>query len=235
MSDAIANLAYSSLSSDSVRTLIDAQGYVHVSGIPSSFDHVAFCVELGSLMPQYNGDLICSITPDERYEHLDHPLTRNPLPPHTDGYEYDYTPPRYLALWCVVPPSDGGGRTTLGDMRAFADTLDSAARRSLAARTYRFVSGIEETEVERSAIHPILEERQGQPAIFRFSHEFTEPKDDPALMKINTQVLGYFNRTCTAVAYEPNSLLVWDNFRMVHGRTGFEDPNRHLKRVWLGG
>lgn len=234
MSDAIVSLAYSSLSPDAVRALVSERGYVYVPGIPDGFDHAAFCAQLGLLMPQYNGDFICSITPDERFEHLDHPLTRNPLPPHTDGYEFDYVPPKYLVLWCVTPPADGGGRTTLGDMLAFTDTLSADDRRHLTTQAYRFVSGIEETPTAHASTHTILHERPGEPAIFRFSHEFTEPKGDPFLVRFTDQVLRYFDQTCAAIAYEPNALLVWDNFRMAHGRTGFDDPNRHLMRVWLG-
>jgi alpha-ketoglutarate-dependent taurine dioxygenase len=227
------SLPYPSCSAESVRALLDSDGYVYVHDIPSGFDHAAFCARLGSIMPQYNGDLICSITPDEQYEHLDHPLTTHSLPPHTDGYEFDGIPPRYLALWCVVPPADGGGRTTLGDLYAFADTLSDEDRKQLLSRRFRFVSGIEDTPEPHAAMHPIFDERPDQPTISRFSHQFTEPADDPFLASVNGQVLEFFDASSVAIAYEANSLLLWDNFRLVHGRTGFEDRNRHLRRIWI--
>lgn len=224
---------YSRYSADSFAALLDEHGYVYMDQVPDSFDHVAFCTRFGPLMPQYNGDLIFSIKAEDRYDHLNHPLTTNALLPHTDGYEYEETPPRYLALWCLVPPSDGGGRTTLADLYAFTSALSEDNRRQLATRRYRFVSGIEETETERSAQYPVLEEREGKPAIVRFSYDFIEHDDDPFLIDFNERVLEFFGQTHVAIGYEPGGLLIWDNHRMVHGRTGYLDRERHLRRVWL--
>jgi alpha-ketoglutarate-dependent taurine dioxygenase len=224
---------YPSYSAGSFAALLNEHGYVYLDQVPSSFDHVAFCAQFGPLMPQYNGDLVFSIKADDRYDHLNHSLTTNALLPHTDGYEYEETPPRYLALWCLVPPSDGGGRTTLADLYAFASILSENDQRQLATRHYQFVSGIEETETERSAQHPVFEKRDGKPTIARFSYDFVDHDGDPFLVDFNKRMLDFFDRTHVAVAYEPGGLLIWDNHRMVHGRTGYLDRKRHLRRVWL--
>jgi alpha-ketoglutarate-dependent taurine dioxygenase len=231
MSLPASHLTYPSYTADSFVALLDRHGYVYMDEVPGDFDHVSFCEKFGPLTPQYNGDLVFSVLADERYDHLNHPLTTHAMLPHTDGYEFEGEPPRYLALWCLVPPSDGGGKTTLGDLYAFVKTLGDEERRELASRRYRFVSGIEETEVDRSAMYPVLEERGERPPIVRFSYDFVE--HDEFLAEINERMLSYFDRNHVAVAYEPNALLLWDNHRMVHGRTGFLDRERHLRRVWL--
>jgi alpha-ketoglutarate-dependent taurine dioxygenase len=225
-------MPYPEFDEKAFRGLLADHGYVYVEKIPDGFDHTEFCRGLfGELMPQYDGTLHYLIRAEEEFQHLNHSLTTNPLQPHTDGYEFEGAPPRYLAMWCLFPPSDGGGRTTLADMYAFLGTLSPQERRTLAERRYRFVSGIEDTSVERSALHPVVEERAGQPTIVRHSIDFVEADD--FLQKINERLLEYFGSTCVAVAYEANALLIFDNMRMVHGRTGYEDRRRQLRRVWL--
>lgn len=227
----LSTVAYTQFSETSFRNLLDTNGYVYMNKIPDGFDHTAFCRQFGELMPQYDGKLHYLIRAEEAFQHLNHSLTTNPLKPHSDGYEFEGVPPRYIALWCLFPPSDGGGRTTLCDLYRFAEQLSTEERRTLASRKYRFLSGIEDTSVERSTFHPVLEESEGSPLIVRFSIDFVEA--DSFLEDINKRVVSYFDRHHVAVAYEKNSLLLFDNFRMVHGRTGYEDRRRQLRRVWL--
>jgi alpha-ketoglutarate-dependent taurine dioxygenase len=224
-------ISYPGYSESAFREQLDTYGYVYLDKIPDDLDHTAFCRQLGELMPQYDGELYYLIRAEEQFQHLNHSLTTNPLQPHSDGYEFTGQPPRYLALWCLFPPSDGGGRTTLCDLYPFLDTLNERERQELAEHRYRFVSGIEDTSIERSALHPILEERDNQPPIIRFSLDFVEA--DSFLHEINERLLSYFDSFHVEIAYETNSLVVWDNFRMVHGRTGYEDQRRQLRRIWL--
>jgi alpha-ketoglutarate-dependent taurine dioxygenase len=227
----LSTIAYPDYSEDSCRQLLDAHGYVYIDKISDDFDHAGFCRQFGGLMPQYDGNLYYLIRAEEEFQHLSHSLTTNALQPHTDGYEFDGMPPRFLALWCLFPPSDGGGRTTLCDLYPFLGTLSEEERRTLAGHRYRFISGIEDTSVERSALHPMIEERAGLAPIVRLSIDFVE--SDGFLDEIHARLLRYFDRNHVAVAYETNALLLWDNLRMVHGRTGYSDQRRQLRRIWL--
>jgi alpha-ketoglutarate-dependent taurine dioxygenase len=229
----ISHATVPSYAADDFAGLLADHGYAYLDQVPDQFDHVAFCEQFGPLMPQYNDDLVFSITADDRYDHLNHPLSMNALAPHTDGYEYQETPPRYLALWCLVPPSDGGGRTTLADFDTFVETLSEEDRSRLVTNCYRFVSGIEETPMARSAEHPLLEVRSEGQAIARYSYDYIEHDADSFLNTINERLLDFFDRTHVAVAYEPGALLIWDNHRMLHGRSGYLDRERHLRRVWM--
>ncbi|GAB2798445.1 TauD/TfdA dioxygenase family protein [Streptomyces daliensis] len=227
----LSSLTYPGYSETAFRRLLDTHGYVYLNEIPDGFDHTDFCRRYGELMPQYDGKLHYLIRAEEEFQHLNHSLTTNPLQPHTDGYEFTGAPPRHLALWCLFPPSDGGGRTTLCDLYPFLDTLDEEDRRTLAERRYRFLSGIEDTSVERSALHPVLDEGDAARPTVRFSPDFVE--GDAFLTDVTGRLLDYFQRHHVEIAYETNALLFWDNLRMVHGRTGYEDRRRQLRRVWL--
>jgi len=86
----------------------------------------------------------------------------------------------------------------------------------------------------RSAVHPILEDCGAAPPVVRFSYSCIVHDDDPFVLDIRARVLDFVDRTHAAIDHSPGSLLVWDNHRVVHSRTAYQDRRRHLRRVWLG-
>jgi alpha-ketoglutarate-dependent taurine dioxygenase len=228
----ISTIAFPQFTPRAFHAALHERGYVYLDKIPDGFDHTGFCREMvGELMPQYDGGLEYLIRAEEQFQHLNHSLTTNPLNPHSDGYEFTGAPPRHIALWCLFPPSDNGGRTTLCDTYRFLETLGAEERQILASRRYRFVSGIEDTSIVRSALHPVVEDRDGAPTIVRYSLDFVEADD--FLRDINQRLLRYYDDHHDAVAFETNAMLIFDNLRMVHGRTGYQDRRRQLRRIWL--
>lgn len=228
-------LPHAELTVAALRALLDANGYAYVDQVPEGFDHVAFLSQLGSLMPQYDGELIWSIQAQDRFENLYHSLNTKPLLPHTECYEFPATPPKYLALWCLVPASDGGGQTTLADMYAFVDSLDPADRQLLSGKNFRFRSsaGVQDMELGRVADAPFFLERPGRRPIVRFSKNNVDPAGDERLPVLQEQAVEFFDQQHVAVDFEPRAFLIWDNHRMTHSRTGYTDRRRHLRRVWL--
>jgi alpha-ketoglutarate-dependent taurine dioxygenase len=220
---------------DKFTQMLDHHGYVYLHDVPDGFDHVRFLAQFGPLMPQYDGAMIWSIKAETRFDNLYHSLNTKPLKPHTECYEFDGVPPKYLALWCLVPASDGGGHTTLADMHAFLDALTVDERHQLATRNYRFVSssGVQDMALGRTAVHPIWENRAGVESIVRYSYNCVVHNDDPFLLDIRERVLRFFEAAHIAVDFEPNALLIWNNHWMTHSRTGYTDRRRHLRRVWL--
>lgn len=218
-----------------VRDLLARNGYAYVDQVPEGFDHVEFFEAIGPLMPQYDGELIWSIQALERFDDLYHSLNTKPLLPHTECYEYDSIPPKYLALWCLVPNSDGGGQTTLADMYTFVDSLDDQERAHLSTHRYTYFSssGVQDMELGRTAHRPFIEERPGRPPIVRFSRNNVDPAGDEVLADVLVRAVEYFDNEHVAVDFEPRAFLVWDNHRMTHSRTGYTDRRRHLRRVWL--
>lgn len=220
-----------------LRQIVAERGYVYVDGIPPDFDHAAYLAEhVGALMPQYDGQTVWSIKAEERFEGVYHSLNTQPLSPHTECYELDAVPPRYLALWCLVPGPDGEGQTTLADGLAFVDTLSEEERHEIANRRFDFLStaGLQEMRLGSTARHPILELREERPPILRFTCRCIRDEGrDPFLDDLRRRLLDFFDDTHVAISFEPRALLVWDNHRMLHSRTGYSDPRRHLRRVWL--
>lgn len=229
------HLPYDRLTADALRGLLDTNGYAYVNGIPEGFDHAGFLQQIGPLMPQYDGELIWSIEAKDRYANVYHSLNTNPLFPHTECYEYPGRPPKYLALWCLVPNEDEGGHTTLADMYAFVETLTDEEREVLTSRRHTYFSsdGVKDMQLGRTGEHPFMELRPGRPPIVRFSINNVRLDDDTLLKSVHQRGVEFFDEHHVAVRYEPQSLLIWDNHRMTHSRTGYTDRRRLLRRVWL--
>lgn len=219
-----------------IEQLLDQHGYVYLESPANDFDYVAFLQRLGPLYPQYGGEIVCSIKPDPQYDGMYSSLNTKELTPHTEYAEFTGLPPRYIALWCLVPVAGEGGQTMLGDVFAFLDTVAPHERAELAARQYEFVStpGLQSMRLGSAAMHPVLEVRGDLPAVARFSYTCMECRDDPFILGVRERLHEFVTQNRIAVDYTAGSLLIWDNYRMVHWRTAFEDRRRHLRRVWIG-
>lgn len=230
-------LPFEELSPIALHERLSKEGYGYVTGVPDGFDHAGWLAEhVGPLMEQYDGCTVWSIKAEQRFEDVYHSLNTQPLSPHTECYESPGLPPRYLALWCVEPGEGQGGQTTLGDGFAFLDLLSEAEREAMATRIWDFVSsdGLQQMQLGLAARHPMLKRRDDAPPVLRFTCRcIADPGGDPFLADIRHRLLRFFEDSHIAVSYQRNALLVWDNHRMLHSRTGYSDVRRHLRRVWL--
>jgi alpha-ketoglutarate-dependent taurine dioxygenase len=225
------------VSNDSIqeyKEVLRQQGYVNFVEIPDDFNHLELVQQFGDLMPQYDGELVWSIKADPRFADVYHSLNNKPLLPHTECYEFPGLPPKYLALWCIKAPEDRGGQTTLADGYAFLNSLTAKERDKLSSHRYEFHStaGLQKSNLGGTARHPIYDLSAEEP-IFRYSFACLNVEDNPFIKDIRQRVLDFFEQEQKPIYYQKNSLLIWDNWRMLHARTGFTDQTRHLKRVWL--
>ncbi|WP_198347923.1 TauD/TfdA family dioxygenase [Plantactinospora sp. KBS50] len=215
--------------------LMDVHGYVYLCNAPDDFDPVGFCRGLGPFIPNYTGAVVGDVRPEAGMDDVYHAGNTRPLMPHTEGYDFEIVPPRFIALWCVTPCRGEGGETTLMDARAFVQTLSDEERDHLNNHVYdwKTTDGIRRMGLDLHTRHPVLEDHaDGQ--IVRFScNNLIRADDDPAAA-IQEKVKRYFDQHHIAVNYERNDMLVWDNWRMLHSRTAFNDRHRHLRRIQVG-
>ncbi|MFD9425663.1 TauD/TfdA family dioxygenase [Streptomyces sp. NPDC060054] len=47
------------------------------------------------------------------------------------------------------------------------------------------------------------------------------------------QIVEFFRLNKTSILFAEGAILLWDNQRLVHGRSAYSDPHRHLTRYWL--
>ena len=207
---------------------LKTQGYIHVTNLPDNFDYLRFVQFFGNLMPQYDGQLVCSIKPDPQFADTYHALNSQPLLPHTECYEVEGAPPKYLSLWCIKAAEGGSGQTTLADGYAFVDSLSTEERTTLASHICQFYTGKQTTH------YPIYDlNTVPNTPILRCSLRFLKSMRDPFITDIRQRLGDFFERTHASIFYQKNSIVIWDNWRILHARPAFEDQSRHLKRVWL--
>ncbi|MFD6299163.1 TauD/TfdA family dioxygenase [Streptomyces sp. NPDC060235] len=217
------------------RSALHRFGYVHGVGIPDGFDYPGFLAEFGAFYPGPSGNVIEDVKAEAGMDDVYYGSNRRALLPHTEGYEFTDLPPRYLALWCVTPPAGAGGETTLFDARDVVQQLPAADRQILEREVLGWVSsaGLRRKGIGQESVHPILETVHDE-QLLRFSlNNIVLPAGSDRVELFLERVRQEFEAGHNAVSYERNDLLHWDNWRVLHSRTAFEDPQRHLRRIQI--
>lgn len=210
-------------------------GYVLMTNVPDGFDPVAFCRELGPFVPNYTGAVVGDVRPEPGMDDVYHAGNTKPLTPHTEGYDFEILPPRYIALWCVTPAEGEGGQTTIADTRPWVSELSDAERERLEKTEYAWktTDGVKRMGLDLNTRHPMLAE-SGDTTVVRFSCNNLLREDDDPVAPIQTRWHERFDDEHVAVNYEHNDMLVWDNWRLLHARNAFSDRRRHLRRIQVG-
>jgi alpha-ketoglutarate-dependent taurine dioxygenase len=209
----------------------------------------AALAHFGRIIPQLHGLETYEVTLKPGFEKLPFSQSRNEIGPHTEAPVYD-PPPKYLALHCHRQAKCGGGQTLLADGMAYYEALSPELKGWVAQNEVAFTStpmpGSSEKRVHRAKL---LEERDGA-QLFRFSYnQFHYGDVNPSESDMNSSSfaqyagtpLGEIAQGCERFFYDnvipvlvpEGSLLIWDNQRMMHARSEYQDPVRHLTRYWL--
>ncbi|WP_033385085.1 TauD/TfdA family dioxygenase [Kibdelosporangium aridum] len=140
--------------------LMAEHGYVFVYNVPGTFDHVRFCRGLGEFLPTYTGAVIGDVRPEPDMDDVSHSGNTGSLTPHTQGYDFQVLPPRYLALWCVHPADGRGGETTIADTTPWVNMLTDDQRTALTNTEHEWTTteGVNRLGLNLHAKHPILED-----------------------------------------------------------------------------
>ncbi|MCU0681143.1 MAG: TauD/TfdA family dioxygenase [Polyangiaceae bacterium] len=218
-----------------MRASLRERGFAFVTGLPAGFDHLSFLRAFGHPQPQYGGARTMAITPKAGGEDLYHSLSTQELYPHTEAYEFEGPPPRYLALWCEKPADCGGGLTYLSDFWAFWHDLPPEFRRQVEGKRTQFSSTpglIADSLGVKPTAHAVAEEQADGHLLVRFSTRCMG-NDDPTLTELVARFVEYDRRHRISVRWSRRDLLIWDNHRIAHSRSSFEDRSRRLIRVWL--
>jgi hypothetical protein len=202
----------------------------------------------GRIVPQFGGKDTFEVTLKPGFEKLPFSQSKNEIGPHTEAPVYD-PPPKYLALHCHRQAKCGGGQTLLADGLAFYQSLDADLKQWVDQNEVEFCAttlpGSSERQTHRARL---LEEKDGA-RLFRFSYNqfrhgdvnpsesaFTsplKPYGDTPLDRITQSGERYFYEHMTQVLIPEGSMLIWDNQRLMHARSEYQDPVRHLTRYWL--
>jgi len=208
----------------------------------------ATLARFGEIVPQFGGQETFEVALKPGFDKLPYSQSKNGIGPHTEAPVYD-PPPKYLVLHCHRQARCGGGHTLLADGFAFYGTLDPELKEWALNHPVTFTAAAEPGSKERRVHHAsIMSDKDGAP-VFRFSYNLfrfgdvnpseadmaaADARDDKEpLTRIAQMGEQFFKENMIPVLIPDESVLIWDNRRLMHARSQFSDPGRHLTRYWL--
>lgn len=204
-----------------LRKRMNDRGYLFFPALEHRQDPLEFLAGFGQCRLQDNGQPYYIVRAGEVLQ----PIDGGPLMPHTDDFNVSDLPPRLAALYCVYPGIGGGGETLIADgyewLNSQAKTIEILKKRRLYKRGGEFVE------------LPFLSISSEDAKILRVSFGHLQYADDERMTRIMANLKDWFFKTALSIRYQRRSLLVWNNWRIIHGRTAYGDLSRELRRYHL--
>jgi gamma-butyrobetaine dioxygenase len=164
-------------------------------------------------------------------------FAEGPLLPHTDN-PYRTPVPGFQALACRTAAA-AGGATTFADGFALAAALDAAAKSAL--RDTPVAWGWATPACAQRAVRPVLEcDQEGRLQACTWNDRALRCPAEPAAADawfaaaVAWQALLHSRAHAVEVLLQPGDGVVWDNRRLLHGRTAYSDAAGSPPR-WLVG
>jgi gamma-butyrobetaine dioxygenase len=160
---------------------------------------------------------------------------------HTDGFAYGDRYPDYIFLLCVRPAASGG-ESFVVDTYALLDALaTSASAEDRAFHTFLTTTPVEQTEPGfQASLAPVIGDNGAGRRMSRWTPVQRPDASLPASDQGQHQAWLARWRTIAHEAslsaprftLQAGETICLDNYRMLHGRTGFDDTERTLWRIW---
>jgi alpha-ketoglutarate-dependent taurine dioxygenase len=160
---------------------------------------------------------------------------------HTDGFAYGDRYPDFIFLLCVRPSVAGGESFVIDTYRLLDELAASASPEDRAFHQFLTTTPVEQTEPGfQSSLAPVI----GRNATGRRMSRWTPvQRPDSSLPSAVQQQHAAWLTRWRDIAHEaslqaprftlqPGETMCLDNYRMLHGRTGFDDTERTLWRIW---
>jgi len=230
-----------------MRSVLNRDGFVVVDRLESQDMAVSVLGAFGVMLPQYDGSTTHEVTYRQGNEGLLYSQSSNAIGPHTEAPGWQPTP-AYVALYCHRQARCGGGHTDLLDVRALLAALDEPELDLLAKAEVTFPWPMNPNGKGGTRSAMLYSEPDGRLSL-RFSYNvlttnlYAPPVDavvdgdhlplgEPG-RALAQRVSTLFSEQRTSILVPEGSLLVWDNRRMLHGRSQYRDRDRHLTRFFV--
>jgi hypothetical protein len=188
------------------RRRLDQWGYVLVPDVGNAPAAEELVASLGDLIPQHNSRLTHDVA-------------------HTVAPGSDSSP-AYVALFCHRQVRRAG-HTDLLDVRKLVAALDTDEIALMTDAELHFPGPT------RGVRSTMLSSDTAGDTVVRFDHHLLTTADHnlgEAGRRLAHRVSDLFRELHTSVVVPEGSLLIWDNQRMLHARSGYADRARHLTR-----
>lgn len=210
------------------RARLQKAGWVVIEDVPADKTEVELALaQLGALQPQYGDLMFWDVMPKSPGKGTS--IGDRELSFHTELAEFA-DPPRYVALYCIRPAASGGALRLL-DLRPMLEALPQAHISALLLEpvTVYCEDEIARLHGNRAFAAPVLSWRDGQLAV-RYDPPQIDASTPDALRDFADRMLTADELHVVSFVQPAQSLAIWDNWRIAHGRTAFEGTERHLWR-----
>jgi hypothetical protein len=234
---------------DTLTNELDEHGYALVTDLGHQSAAERLLATLGVLLPQYDGRMTHEVTYRPEHRARSYSQSANTIGPHTEAPGWHPSPAR-LALYCHRQARCGGGHTDLLDVEVLLAALTAAETELLTTAEVCFPWPHREADsgIVRSTMLRV--DREGRPDLrFNYnllvSNSYDPPLAEHRLPDSDTLMLGepgrrladrvrdVFESRRRKVLIPDGAMLIWDNRRMLHGRSRFDDGRRHLTRFFV--
>jgi alpha-ketoglutarate-dependent taurine dioxygenase len=160
---------------------------------------------------------------------------------HTDGFAYGDRYPDFIFLLCVRPAVSGGESFVVDTYRMLDELAASALEEDRAFYRFLTATPVEQTEPGyQTSLAPVI----GSNAAGRRMSRWTPVQRPDASLpeRERERHAGWLARwrdlaheasmAAPRFVLQPGETICLDNYRMLHGRTGFDDVERTLWRIW---
>jgi hypothetical protein len=234
--------------SDSPNSSLAEQGYWLIDGVETDDDAERALRSFGTLVRQYDGAIRNQVKAVSGYENYRYSKSVNTILVHSEAPGWN-PPPRYLALHCRTQATCGGGHTDLVEAWSFIASLPDSLREQMRCRIVHW-PGHNTAGVAGAGVRaPMIQSTGSGREIVRFSYNlltrghYDPPIDgesDPDTLPLGRdgvtlaeRAAEFFAERRTQILIPEGSILIWDNQRMFHARSAYQDRRRHLTRYWL--
>jgi len=214
--------------------------FVRVSNVPTEMDSVADVVDRIGPMRRTNWGGIADVKAIAQAYDLT--MTTRALEQHTDN-PYRDPVPGYIFLHCLINNADGGDSTLTDGLRV-AEELRRTAPEEFDALTrvrpdFRYADA--DTILDNSG--PLIElDEAGHVRQVRLSNRTDAvAPEDPELLdryyRARRRLTDLVNDPALQLQFKlgPGDLLIMDNYRLLHGRTGYRpgSGDRHMRQCYM--
>ncbi len=178
------------------------------------------------------------------FEGGEHDITRvqatnlKTTPCHTDGFAYGDLYPDFMLLSCVQE-SKVGGESILVDGYKILEAMAADAELAWAATALR-ERAIDQTETGmQTSLSPIcMDNGSGRTMVRRTLEQrpaetSADPKKDQQMIELWHETIDRASKLAPQFKLLPGQVVIVDNYRLMHGRSPYEDLSRMLWRVWV--
>jgi alpha-ketoglutarate-dependent taurine dioxygenase len=228
----LTSLPYSETALCTVPDILRDQGVAHVSDTPASLSLGDIVSHWGRVFPQYDRQEVWDVRPVQSQDDAPTSVGMASVSLHTEFCEREGWPPKYVALLCRRD-SKGDGNLILADGYHILRSLPAGSVEALRQDIVSFFTEESITQVARgeTAKKTVLQTHPSGEQVIQYDGPQVRATGSERLVLIADIIDDADHWEPYRIHQEPGSIVIWNNYRFLHGRTAFTDHRRWLQRV----